>query len=143
MFVQSLQNFELSFKVQCVPLPNITGLSQHGNLQSMPASSLFPLSFQIQLRCTSKPKPKMLTHEGLLFSCQMLEWVLCGIAKDTPGKTTEKVVSVILQGWKIKPLVSAPFFITSLTHWYVSFLALSTGYTSLVLLLLAEAQISG
>lgn len=68
IFVQSLKKFELSFKVQCVPLPEIPGLSQHANLQSMPTSSLFPLSFQIQLRCTSKPKPKMITHTGGFFS---------------------------------------------------------------------------
>lgn len=110
----------------------------HASILTLP--SLFSDPVEVHIKTKTQDGH---THEGLLFSCQMLEWVLCGIAKDTPGKITEKVVSVILQGWKIKPLVSTPFFITSLTHWYVSFLALSTGYTSLVLLLLAEAQISG
>lgn len=80
-------------------------------------------------------------HKGLLFSCQLLERVLCGIAKDIQVKTTEKMVLLILQGWKIKPRAFAPFFITSLTHWCISFLALRTGYISL--LLLAAAKISG
>lgn len=78
-------------------------------------------------------------HEGLhLLSCQRLEWASRRITGDIQGEITENVVPVISQGWKLKPLAAT----SSSAHWCLSFLELSIGYASLLLPLLAGAQIA-